>query len=111
GRLAGRGPDFSPQVTRDLWKTLPDHAKRCSSKLLDAQLAALRRHAGDATRSFRNCEIDSSRRWLRSRLDKFRASVDANKVDDAHEALGEALAAVQLFYTFTNYVELLAEIE
>ncbi len=111
GRLAGRGPDFSPRVTRQMWSEMPDEAKRCSAQLIDAQLQALRQQAPLADRSFRNCQIAASRNWIRLRLKTFRSSVDAGHVDQAHEALGEALAGVQSFYTFTNYVELLAEQE
>jgi hypothetical protein len=109
GRLAGRGPDFSAQVTRDMWASLPDAAKRCSSELLKAQLESLRANARHAERSFRNCQIASSRRWLWERLADFGRSVDANRHDEATKALGDVLATIQAFYTFSNFVELLSE--
>lgn len=109
GRLEGRGPDFTPAVTRSMWLELPDHSRRCSQQLLDAQLEATRTNGTRADHSFRNCAIDASRAHLREHLATFRLQMDANRHDLATAALGEAIAALHAFYTYSNYVELLAQ--
>lgn len=109
GRLAGRGPDFSPSVTKETWAELPEHSRRCSTQLLKAQLAAASADAPHADRSFRNCAIDTSRAHLKQQFAQFLLQMDANRPDLATEALGGAIATLHVFYAYSNYIELLAQ--
>jgi hypothetical protein len=106
-RLSGRGPDFSPNVTREMWASLPSSTRKCSTELLDAQLSAHANHRPLAKRSFRNCDFTGSSAWLAEQLARFQTAMDANRRDEATLALGAAIAALHSFYAYSNYVELL----
>jgi hypothetical protein len=108
-RLGGRGPDFAPSVTVAMWAKLDPSVRRCSEQLLAAQLAALREESARADHMFRNCHIDEGRAFIRAQLGAFRQAVDANRPDQAIDALGRAMASLQSFYAFSNFVELLNE--
>lgn len=108
-RLDGQGPDFSSRFSQDLFERLKREEKHCSIELLTAQREAFRSHALHAGRSFRNCVIRDGRAWIREQLEKFRQSVDARNRERALVHLGAALASLQAFYTYSNYVELLEE--
>ena len=110
-RVSGRGPDFTPSVTRELWDSQPENIRRCSDNLLRAQLSAIRATSADANKTFRNCQLGQSRDYLQGRLLAFEKAMDDNRHDLATQALGEAVVALHAFYAYSNYVELLAERE
>ena len=106
-RVVAPSQKFVRSVTRNLWEKIPPKTRRCSSALLSAQFAGVKKHALHAAPSFRNCAIRQGRAYLFERVEAFRKHAQARNYGSATQALGEAIASLHAFYAFSNYVELI----
>jgi hypothetical protein len=109
-QLTWREFDAGDQHPFKTWlhSTAPESvATACSWQLAAAQWTQDVAAARHSEAHFDNCDFDAAVAFINDRLHEAGEYVQANQYADAMFALGQALHAIQDFYSHSNYIELM----